>query len=332
MVFKMKILVTGSCGFIGYHLSKKLLESDNIVVGIDNINDYYDTNLKMKRLSFLEKEKNFTFKKVDLVESDLLDDLFLNEKFDIVINLAAQAGVRYSIENPKAYLDANLIGFFNILEACKKHSISKLIYASSSSVYGGNDKVPFSEDDQVDRPVSLYAATKKSNELLAYSYSSLYKMKTIGLRFFTVYGELGRPDMAYFSFTKNISEGKKISLFNNGNMSRDFTYIGDIVESINYLLDENLDNKIFTDKKNEYYKILNIGNNSPVALKKFVRILEKHIGKEAVIEYKEMQKGDVEKTFADTEKLEKITGFKPLTSLDDGLKKFVDWYKDYNER
>ncbi|NKD37697.1 NAD-dependent epimerase/dehydratase family protein [Enterococcus casseliflavus] len=328
----MKILVTGSCGFIGYHLSKKLLESDNIVVGIDNINDYYDTNLKMKRLSFLEKEKNFTFKKVDLVESDLLDDLFLNEKFDIVINLAAQAGVRYSIENPKAYLDANLIGFFNILEACKKHSISKLIYASSSSVYGGNDKVPFSEDDQVDRPVSLYAATKKSNELLAYSYSSLYKMKTIGLRFFTVYGELGRPDMAYFSFTKNISEGKKISLFNNGNMSRDFTYIGDIVESINYLLDENLDNKIFTDKKNEYYKILNIGNNSPVALKKFVRILEKHIGKEAVIEYKEMQKGDVEKTFADTEKLEKITGFKPLTSLDDGLKKFVDWYKDYNER
>ncbi|MGM0095930.1 UDP-glucuronate 4-epimerase [Enterococcus sp. DIV1083b] len=328
----MKILVTGSCGFIGYHLSKKLLESDNIVVGIDNINDYYDTNLKMKRLSFLEKEKNFTFKKIDLVESDLLDDLFLNEKFDIVINLAAQAGVRYSIENPKAYLDANLIGFFNILEACKKHSISKLIYASSSSVYGGNDKVPFSEDDQVDRPVSLYAATKKSNELLAYSYSSLYKMKTIGLRFFTVYGELGRPDMAYFSFTKNISEGKKISLFNNGNMSRDFTYIGDIVESINYLLDENLDNKIFTDKKNEYYKILNIGNNSPVALKKFVRILEKHIGKEAVIEYKEMQKGDVEKTFADTEKLEKITGFKPLTSLDDGLKKFVDWYKDYNER
>ncbi|MGH1880331.1 GDP-mannose 4,6-dehydratase [Enterococcus casseliflavus] len=328
----MKILVTGSCGFIGYHLSKKLLESDNIVVGIDNINDYYDTNLKMKRLSFLEKEKNFTFKKIDLVESDLLDDLFLNEKFDIVINLAAQAGVRYSIENPKAYLDANLIGFFNILEACKKHSISKLIYASSSSVYGGNDKVPFSEDDQVDRPVSLYAATKKSNELLAYSYSSLYKMKTIGSRFFTVYGELGRPDMAYFSFTKNISEGKKISLFNNGNMSRDFTYIGDIVESINYLLDENLDNKIFTDKKNEYYKILNIGNNSPVALKKFVRILEKHIGKEAVIEYKEMQKGDVEKTFADTEKLEKITGFKPLTSLDDGLKKFVDWYKDYNER
>ncbi|MGX7030424.1 NAD-dependent epimerase [Vagococcus zengguangii] len=334
----MKILVTGAAGFIGSNISKKILEETNFkVVGIDNINDYYDVELKKDRLSQIEKNDNFIFKKIDLADKLSIDSLFLEEKIDVVINLAAQAGVRYSIQNPQAYVDSNLTGFMNILEACRNNPVKHLIYASSSSVYGGNTKIPFSTEDNVDHPVSLYAATKKSNELLAHSYSHLYGIPTTGLRFFTVYGPHGRPDMAYYSFTKDIIEGNPIKVFNNGEMERDFTYIDDIVEGIYRLID--LPPQSNSDWSEEDgisssfapYKIYNIGNNNPVSLMEFINTIEKHVGKEANKVFMEMQAGDVKRTYADVSDLEKAVGFKPSTSLDEGIRKFVEWYKKYYE-
>lgn len=333
---KEKVLVTGAAGFIGFHLSSLLLDENYIVVGIDNMNDYYDVKLKESRLEMLLNKKNFTFKKIDLKDKYNVDKLFKNEKFDYVINLAAQAGVRYSIENPYAYIDSNLIGFINILEACRYNPVKHLLYASSSSVYGGNKIAPFSTEHQVDHPVSLYAATKKSNELMAHTYSHLYNIPTTGLRFFTVYGPWGRPDMAYFSFTNNILEGKPIKVFNHGKMERDFTYIDDIVEGIYKLLQlvpqPNTEWDETKDKLSESfapYRIYNIGNNQPVQLEEFISILEDKIGKKAERIYMEMQPGDVVRTYADTSDLEKDIGFKPSTSIEEGIDKFANWYKDF---
>lgn len=332
-----KILVTGAAGFIGFHLSKYLLETKEYkVIGIDNINDYYSTKLKKDRLEILKKYENFEFYKIDLKEKEKIEELFEREKFEYVVNLAAQAGVRYSITNPYAYVDSNLIGFVNILEACRNNPVKHLLYASSSSVYGGNKIVPFSTDHNVDHPVSLYAATKKSNELMAHAYSHLYKIPTTGLRFFTVYGPWGRPDMAYFSFTKNIMEGKAIKVFNHGKMERDFTYIDDIVEAMYKLINKiPKENKDWDEKKDSIsesfapYKIYNIGNNSPVPLMEFINILEEKIGKKAEKIYLDMQPGDVLRTYADTSDLEKEINFKPSTKLADGLERFVEWYKEY---
>jgi len=332
-----KILITGAAGFIGFHLSKYLLQTNEYkVIGIDNINNYYSTKLKEDRLEILKKYENFEFHKIDLIEKVRIDELFKKEKFDYVVNLAAQAGVRYSITNPYSYVDSNLIGFVNILEACRNNPVKHLLYASSSSVYGGNKIVPFSTDHNVDHPVSLYAATKKSNELMAHTYSHLYKIPTTGLRFFTVYGPWGRPDMAYFSFTKNIMDGKAIKVFNHGKMERDFTYIDDVVEGIYKLINKiPKENKEWDEEKDSIsesfapYKIYNIGNSSPVQLMEFINILEEKIGKEAKIIYMEMQPGDVLRTYADTSDLEKEINFKPSTKLADGLEKFVEWYKEY---
>ncbi len=331
-----KILITGSAGFVGYHLAQKLCKDNWEVIGIDSLNDYYDPQLKTDRLKQLEKYNNFNFIQLDLVEKENLLNLFETQHFDFVIHLAAQAGVRYSIKNPSAYIDSNIIGFINILEACRKYPIKHLVYASSSSVYGANVNQPFSEKDNVDHPVSLYAATKKSNELMAHTYSALYNIPTTGLRFFTVYGSYGRPDMAYFSFTKNIIEGNPIKVFNNGKLERDFTYIADIVEGIERLIEkiptsnENWDRKE-SDPATSFapYRILNIGNNKPVSLMNFIEILENKIGIKAKKEFVPMQPGDVHSTFADISLLNKITGFKPSTSLEDGLNIFVDWYKEY---
>ena len=335
-MMKEKVLITGVAGFIGFHLSNLLLDKGFVIVGIDNLNDYYDIRLKMGRLEILEGKENFTFKKIDLKDKQDIDEIFVNEKFDYVINLAAQAGVRYSIENPYAYVDSNLIGFVNILEACRHNPVKHLLYASSSSVYGGNKVAPFSTEHQVDHPVSLYAATKKSNELMAHTYSHLYKIPTTGLRFFTVYGPWGRPDMAYFSFTSNILSDKPIKVFNHGKMERDFTYIDDIVEGIYKLLpldpkanpqwDETRDNLSGSFAP---YKVYNIGNNQPVQLEKFISVLEDKIGKKAEKVYMEMQPGDVVRTYADTSDLEKAIGFKPSTSIEDGLEKFANWYKEF---
>lgn len=333
----MKVLVTGVAGFIGFHLTQKLLDKGIEVIGIDNLNDYYDVSLKEGRLSQLsqnEHKENFEFIKMDLVDNSQMEALFNNNDFEIVINLAAQAGVRYSIENPRAYIDSNVVGFLNILEGCRNKNIKHLIYASSSSVYGANKKMPFSEIDSVDHPVSLYAATKKSNELLAHAYSHLYKIPTTGLRFFTVYGPWGRPDMAYFKFAKSITEGKPISVFNNGDMYRDFTYIDDIVEGIVRLLDvipESMQDSNEIDPSNSYapYRVYNIGNNNPEKLMGFINILEKAIGKKAEIEFLPMQKGDVKATYADINKLNEAIGFTPSTPLEVGLDKFVNWYKNY---
>lgn len=333
---KTTVLVTGVAGFIGYHLSKTLMDNGYKVIGIDNINDYYSTKLKENRLRLLKKNETFKFFKVNLSLYDNLDEIFMQEKIHVVINLAAQAGVRYSLENPQAYTDSNLKGFVNVLEACRQYNIKHLIYASSSSVYGANVKMPFSTKDEVNHPVSLYAATKKSNELMAHSYSHLFGIPTTGLRFFTVYGPYGRPDMAYYSFTKNIIEGKTIKIFNEGNMKRDFTYIDDIVDGIVRLIDQPPQPNENWDKKNPTpessyapYKIYNIGNNQPVKLMDFIQTLEKHIGVEAKKEFLPMQPGDVEATYADIDDLTEATGFKPTTTIDEGLKKFVDWYKEY---
>ena len=311
-----KVLVTGAAGFIGFHLSNLLLEEGYTVVGIDNLNDYYDVKLKYGRLEILKEKENFLFKKIDLKDKEKIDELFANECFDYVINLAAQAGVRYSIENPYAYVDSNLIGFVNILEACRHNPVRHLLYASSSSVYGGNKVTPFSTEHQVDHPVSLYAATKKSNELMAHTYSHLYKIPTTGLRFFTVYGPWGRPDMAYFSFAGNILNGEPIKVFNHGKMERDFTYIDDIVKGIYKLLplapESNVEWDETKDSLNESfapYKIYNIGNNQPVQLEKFISVLEDKIGKKAERIYMEMQPGDVVRTYADTSDLEKVINF-----------------------
>jgi len=332
----MKILVTGATGFIGYHLSKQLLQMNHFVAGVDIINGYYDRKLKHCRLEKLYKEKNFSFHKIDIKDKELLNECIRIYSPDCIINLAAQAGVRYSIENPYAYVDSNLIGFMNILEACRHYPVKHLIYASSSSVYGGNTVVPFSTEHQVDHPVSLYAATKKSNELMAHTYSHLYGIPTTGLRFFTVYGPWGRPDMAYYSFTKSILEGKPIKVFNHGKMERDFTYVDDIVEGIMRLIpkapEPNTEWNEETGKLSEStapYKIYNIGNNSPVTLEYFISVLEEKIGKKAEKIYMDMQPGDVLRTYADVSDLEEAIGFKPQTSIEDGLEKFVEWYREY---
>lgn len=335
MMRDTKILVTGSSGFIGYHLSKRLCQEGLKVIGIDNHNDYYDVDLKESRLQKLSEERNFKFFKADISDKEIVDSIFETEKPDIVVNLAAQAGVRYSIENPYAYVESNLVGFMNILEACRNFPVKHLLYASSSSVYGGNSKVPFSTNDNVDHPVSLYAATKKSNELLAHSYSHLYNIPTTGLRFFTVYGPYGRPDMAYFSFTKNIINGEEIKVFNEGKMKRDFTYIDDIVESVYRLIDT------IPKNNNEWsessgisssfapYKIFNIGNNEPETLMNFINIIEDKLDMKASKKYLGMQDGDVKITYADTSELEEVINFKPQTSLEKGLENFVNWYKKY---
>ena len=332
----MKILITGASGFIGMHLSKRLLLLGNEVIGLDNLNDYYDILLKKNRINQIKDNKHFKFVEVNLNDKKSLHEIFCKYEPEIVINLAAQAGVRYSIENPYAYLDSNLTGFLNILEACRSYPVKHLLYASSSSVYGGNKVAPFSTNHNVDHPVSLYAATKKSNELMAHTYSHLYDIPTTGLRFFTVYGPWGRPDMAYFSFTKDIIEGNPIKVFNHGKMERDFTYIDDIVEGIVKLIPHAPQkNPDWDESKDELgasfapYRVYNIGNNQPVQLMKFINVLEEKIGKEANKQYMEMQPGDVMRTYADVSELERDIDFKPSTSIEEGLGKFVDWYKEY---
>lgn len=335
----MKILVTGSAGFIGAFLCKRILRNaDNQVIGVDNLNNYYDVSLKEERLKMLEAFDNFTFLKGDISDKSFIEKLFSKEKFDIVINLAAQAGVRYSIDHPDVYIESNIIGFFNILEACRYNPVKHLIYASSSSVYGDNDKIPFSTDDKVDKPVSLYAATKKSDELLAYAYSKLYKIPTTGLRFFTVYGPMGRPDMAYFSFAKKLINNETIEIFNYGNCKRDFTFIDDIVEGILKVMEKppfSNDN----DSNVPPYKIYNIGNNKPENLLDFVRILSEELVNAGVLpsdfdfdahkKLVPMQKGDVPITYADTSDLEKDFGYKPSTNLREGLRQFSKWFFEY---
>tara|TARA_B100000674_G_scaffold292324_1_gene242397 strand:+ start:91 stop:1092 length:1002 start_codon:yes stop_codon:yes gene_type:complete len=331
----MKILVTGSAGFIGYHLTQFLLKKNYTVFGLDNINSYYDANLKKSRLSNI-KNKNFIFNKIDLQDKQSIEDLFKKNKFDVVINLAAQAGVRYSISHPEKYIESNVTGFINLLEACRTYSIENFIYASSSSVYGMNSVIPFSEDDEVNHPISLYAATKKSNELMAHTYSHLFNIPSTGLRFFTVYGPWGRPDMAYFSFTKAILENKPIKVFNNGNMMRDFTYIDDIIEGISRVIeDPSLPNKAWNRESpmastsSAPYRILNLGNSKPIYLSRFIESIEKATNKKAIIEYLPMQPGDVEKTYANMEKMENQYKFKPKTQIEDGIREFVDWYINY---
>jgi len=332
----MTILVTGAGGFIGFHLAKELLTQGFQVIGIDHLNSYYDVQLKNDRLNLLYKDANFHFYKIDLANQTALKSIFKNHSIEIVINLAAQAGVRYSIKNPESYINSNLVGFSNILEACRQYSVQHLIYASSSSVYGANTKIPFSTKDSVDHPISLYAATKKANELMAHSYSHLFQIPTTGLRFFTVYGPWGRPDMAYFSFTKDIFEGKKIKVFNHGDMSRDFTYIDDVVKGIIALLHSPpKPNHAWDSAQPEPnlstapYKIYNIGNHQPVKLIDLIRILEQLIGKKAKIEFFPMQPGDVKETYADIADFQKDVGFSPSTSIEDGLGQFINWYKQY---
>jgi UDP-glucuronate 4-epimerase len=328
-----KILVTGSAGFIGFHLIQALLNQGCSVVGIDNLNDYYDPQLKHSRLDILtknDKSKNYQFFMMDLADRKGIESLFADNQFDIVINLGAQAGVRYSIENPHAYIDSNLVGFVNILEGCRHSKVKHLVYASSSSVYGMNIKQPFSTKDRVDYPISLYAATKKSNELMAHTYSHLYGIPTTGLRFFTVYGPMGRPDMAYFSFTKKILSGEAIDVYNNGEMQRDFTYIDDIVKGIERVMSripepQNPD----TSTAKAPYMIYNIGNNQPVSLRRFITAIENSCGKKAKENLLPMQAGDVPATFANVDELIADTGFKPSTSIEDGISQFVSWYKKY---
>ncbi|WP_424769280.1 GDP-mannose 4,6-dehydratase [Paenibacillus sp. sgz302251] len=325
-------LITGAAGFIGFYLSKKLLEQSCQVIGIDNVNDYYDVNLKHTRLAQLEPYEKFTFIKGDISDKDMVMRSFEEYKPNVVVNLAAQAGVRYSIENPDVYIQSNIIGFYNILEACRFNPVDHLVYASSSSVYGANKKVPFEETDFVDNPVSLYASTKKSNELMAHTYSHLYKIPATGLRFFTVYGPMGRPDMAYFGFTDNYFAGEPIKIFNNGDFKndlyRDFTYIDDIVEGIERLLSNPLEGEV-------QHKVFNIGNNSPEKLMVFIETLEKalskSLGKEVQFEkiFEPINAGDVPATYASTDQLQKAVGFKPETTIEEGLQKFADWYVDY---
>ncbi|MBQ0042340.1 MAG: NAD-dependent epimerase [Lachnospiraceae bacterium] len=323
---KKTYLISGGAGFIGYFLSKRLLEEGCRVIGFDNMNDYYDVSLKQARLSDLEKcGEQYTFEKCDLSDKIALEALFDKYEPDVVVNLGAQAGVRYSIDNPDAYVQSNLVGFFNILECCRNHPVDHLVFASSSSVYGGNDKVPFCTEDKVDRPVSLYAATKKSNELMAYSYCKLYGIKATGLRFFTVYGPMGRPDMAYFKFAKKIMNGEPIQIYNNGDMMRDFTYIDDIVTGIVNILP----NPPKTDDLGAAYKIYNIGNNKPVRLMDFIETLENSIGKKAQKEFLPMQPGDVYQTYADVTDLMNDYGFKPETTIQEGLAKFAEWFLGY---
>jgi len=332
----MKIIVTGVAGFIGMHTTKYLLERGDEIVGIDNINNYYDPQLKLARLKKLKQFEKFTFYKVDIVNKNEIDSIFLKTKPQRVIHLAAQAGVRYSIENPRKYIESNLTGFANILENCRNFDIEHFVYGSSSSVYGGNTLLPFSEEHSVDHPLSLYAATKKSNELMAHAYSHLYKIPSTGLRFFTVYGPWGRPDMALFKFTKNIINRKPIDIYNYGKMHRDFTYIDDIVEGVIRTLDKpavsvskNDISKSNLSISNAPYKIFNIGNGNSISLIKYVNTLENVLGIKANINFMDMQKGDVTSTDADNSALNNWVGFKPSTSIDNGIKSFVDWYKEF---
>ena len=335
----MKVIVTGAAGFIGFHLCNSLLEKGHKVLGIDNINSYYDTNLKKARLNLIQKKdkfKNFSFFKGEIQDELFLKDIFRSFKANIVINLAAQAGVRYSIKNPSTYIQSNIVGFGNILECCKSFDIEHLIYASSSSVYGGNTKFPFSENDAVDHPVSLYAATKRSNELMAHTYSHLYNLPTTGLRFFTVYGPWGRPDMALFIFTKSIIEGKSIDIFNHGNMIRDFTYVDDVIKGINLLLSKSPDkNELFKtaspipSQSWAPFRIFNVGNSNPVSLKSYIEAIEKSLNLKAKKNFVDMQPGDVSKTYSDTKLLEDWINFRPSTSISDGVGMFISWYKDY---
>jgi len=331
----LKILVTGAAGFIGFHLCKRLLEDGYTVAGVDNLNSYYSFKLKKDRLAELGIEKlkenawiksnskdNFKFLKADISKKKIIEQVFEEQKFEVVINLAAQAGVRHSLDNPHAYTSSNIEGFLNILEGCRNYPVKHLIYASSSSVYGDNKEVPFKTSQHLDKPVSLYAATKKANELMAYTYSHLYDIPTTGLRFFTVYGPWGRPDMAYFKFTNLIKQGKQIDIYNNGEMYRDFTYIDDIVESIKKLIPIAPEGEVPSE-------LFNIGYGSPVKLLEFVEILEKHLGVVAKKNFMPMQPGDVPRTWADTADLKKKINYKPRVSLDEGIKEFVAWYKNY---
>jgi UDP-glucuronate 4-epimerase len=335
----MKILVTGAAGFIGFHTCLKLANQGHVVYGIDNINDYYDPKLKFDRLNELgfnqaesnlfkkevqsTKFKHLRFSRLDLVDHESIDNLFKKEQFEVVCNLAAQAGVRYSIENPKAYIDSNISGFLNILEGCRNHKVKHLVYASSSSVYGENKKVPFETTDNVDHPISLYAATKKSNELMAHTYGHLYGFKTTGLRFFTVYGPWGRPDMAYYLFAKAISNDQSIKVFNNGEMERDFTYIDDIVIGLTKIIEKSIDSR-------EHYRIYNIGNNKTESLQDFIETIEVAMGKKAIKELYPMQQGDVPKTYADITPLIKEYNYVPSTNIEFGIQIFINWFKFYS--
>ncbi len=331
-----KILITGGAGFIGHSLGKRLLAQGRKVVGLDNLNDYYDVQLKLDRLAELQKDPNFTFVQQDMAEREATAALFQEHQFDAVVNLAAQAGVRYSLINPHAYVDTNLVGFVNILEGCRHNKVKHLVFASSSSVYGANTKMPFSEHDNVDHPVSLYAASKKANELMAHTYSHLYGLPCTGLRFFTVYGPWGRPDMALFLFTKAILEDKPINVFNNGNMERDFTFIDDIVEGVVRVIDTlpqpdpNWDGNA-PDPATSYcpWRVYNIGNNSKEQLMRYIEVLEQCLGRTAKKNFMPMQAGDVPATYADVSELVRDMDFRPNTSIEDGVRRFVDWYLDY---
>lgn len=331
-----KTLITGAAGFIGYHLCKRVLDQGDAVVGLDNLNDYYDTNLKQARLRQLENNPGFRFVRIDMQDNSGMAKLFTDEKFDVVMNLAAQPGVRYSLRNPHSYIDNNIHGFINVLEGCRHSGVKHLVFASSSSVYGANTKMPFSVHHNVDHPMSLYAATKKANELMAHSYASLYSLPCTGLRFFTVYGPWGRPDMAYFSFTKAILEGGPIDVFNHGKLKRDFTYIDDIVEGVVRTMDRipgpnpawNADDP---DSATSYapYRLYNIGNNAPVELMHFIGILETCLGKKAKLNMLPMQAGDVHATYADVDDLIRDVGYRPSTPLETGIERFVQWYRKY---
>lgn len=333
----MKVLITGSAGFIGFFLAKALLARGDSVVGIDNLNDYYDPALKRARLQGLEQfaqaqqaSQRYTFTRMDMADRVGMAQLFERHAFDAVVNLGAQAGVRYSIDNPNAYVDSNVVGFVNVLEGCRHSGVKHLVYASSSSVYGMNVKQPFSTTDRVDYPISLYAATKKSNELMAHTYSHLFNIPTTGLRFFTVYGPWGRPDMAYFKFTKAILAGKPIDVYNHGDMLRDFTYIDDIIEGVVRIIDRIPQPQVnVTTTVQAPYKLYNIGNNQPVTLRRFITALEMALGQKAVENHLPMQPGDVPVTYADVDELIADVGFKPATEVEDGLERFVHWYQDY---
>lgn len=333
---KTSILVTGAAGFIGFHLSRRLLIDGYKVDGLDNVNNYYDVSLKQSRLSILKDYPDFTFHKIDLSNKSAIDQLFRDSKFDYVVNLAAQAGVRYSIENPYTYLESNIAGFLNILEACRNNPVKHLVYASSSSVYGANKKMPFSTHDNVDHPLALYAASKKSNELMAHAYSSLYDIPTTGLRFFSAYGTYGRPDMALFIFTKAILAGEPINVYNHGEMKRDFTYVDDLVECIVRLISKPAKpdkswNGLNPDPSTSFapYKIYNVGNSSTVELSRYIEIIEEKLGKKAIKNFLPMQVGDVPDALADVEDLQREINFKPSTPIEVGVSNFIDWYIEY---
>lgn len=332
----MKVLVTGAAGFIGMHVARQLLARGDEVVGLDNLNDYYDVSLKMARLSRLEGQPGFSFIKADVADRAAMERVFANEGIDTVVHLAAQAGVRYSIENPHAYVDSNLVGFMNILEGCRHHAVKHLVYASSSSVYGANTATPFSVHDNVDHPLSLYAASKKANELMAHTYANLYGLPVTGLRFFTVYGPWGRPDMALFLFTRNILAGKPIDVFNYGNHRRDFTYVDDICEGVIRVLDNPAPrNEDWDGAKPDPgtsfapYRLYNIGNSQPVELMRYIEVLEQRLGREAQKNLLPLQPGDVPDTYADVEDLSRDVGYRPSTPVEEGIARFVDWYLDY---